>query len=129
MLQVFLAANAKKEGVVTLGSDLQYKVLKSGAKDAPSPDEDTACDCHYTGTLITGETFDSTVASRTGNQPNSPRIRCSTCRTHLFYVRRWAPFRPPACVLPTFSRAVYARACMRHTCMTTVFACLLAVLP
>ena len=61
MLQVFLAANAKKEGVVTLGSDLQYKVLKSGAKDAPSPDEDTPCDCHYTGTLITGETFDSSI--------------------------------------------------------------------
>jgi hypothetical protein len=34
MLQVFLAANAKKEGVVTLGSGLQFKVLKSGAKDA-----------------------------------------------------------------------------------------------
>jgi FKBP-type peptidyl-prolyl cis-trans isomerase FklB len=27
----------------------------------PSPDEDTPCDCHYTGTLITGKTFDSSI--------------------------------------------------------------------
>ena len=45
----FLEENAKRDGVITLKSGLQYKVLKSGdGKFAPRVD--TTCECHYAGT-------------------------------------------------------------------------------
>ena len=53
----FLAENAKKEGVVTLESGLQYKVIKSG--DGPSPKPEDTVTTHYRGTLIDGREFDS----------------------------------------------------------------------
>ncbi|HVX10705.1 MAG TPA: FKBP-type peptidyl-prolyl cis-trans isomerase [Pirellulales bacterium] len=53
----FLAANKKKEGVKTLPSGLQYKILKSGKGESPKK-TDTA-KVHYKGTLISGEEFDS----------------------------------------------------------------------
>jgi FKBP-type peptidyl-prolyl cis-trans isomerase FklB len=53
----FLAANKKKEGVVTLPSGLQYKILKSG--DGPKPTKDQTVKCNYRGTLIDGTEFDS----------------------------------------------------------------------
>jgi len=53
----FLAANAKKEGVVTLKSGLQYKVLVKG-KGATPKKHDTVV-THYVGTLIDGKEFDS----------------------------------------------------------------------
>ncbi len=55
----YLAANGKKEGVKTTASGLQYKVLKSGTGKAPKK-EDTV-KVHYTGTLIDGTKFDSSV--------------------------------------------------------------------
>lgn len=57
--QEFLAANAKKEGVKTTASGLQYKVLKSGSGKSPGR-EDTV-NVHYHGTLIDGSVFDSSV--------------------------------------------------------------------
>lgn len=53
----FLAANAKKEGVVTLPSGLQYKVIKSGTGKAPAAGD--TVETHYRGTLIDGTEFDS----------------------------------------------------------------------
>ncbi|HKK16050.1 MAG TPA: FKBP-type peptidyl-prolyl cis-trans isomerase [Gammaproteobacteria bacterium] len=53
----FLAENKKKEGVVTLPSGLQYKVLKKG--DGPSPTVDDNVKVHYHGTHIDGSVFDS----------------------------------------------------------------------
>ena len=53
----FLAENAKKEGVKTLPSGLQYKVLREGDGRKPSATDKVAC--HYEGTLINGEVFDS----------------------------------------------------------------------
>ena len=53
----FLAENTKKEGVITLPSGLQYKVLKEGNGKKPSA-KDTVV-CHYEGTLIDGTVFDS----------------------------------------------------------------------
>jgi FKBP-type peptidyl-prolyl cis-trans isomerase FklB len=53
----FLAENAKKEGVVTLESGLQYKVIKNG--DGPSPQAEDTVTTHYRGTLIDGREFDS----------------------------------------------------------------------
>lgn len=53
----FLAENAKKEGVVTLPSGLQYQVLKEGnGKSHKATDQ---VKCHYEGTLINGKIFDS----------------------------------------------------------------------
>ena len=53
----FLAANAKKEGVVTLPSGLQYQVLREGNGKRPKATDQVRC--HYEGTLINGEVFDS----------------------------------------------------------------------
>jgi FKBP-type peptidyl-prolyl cis-trans isomerase FklB len=54
---VFLAANKSKEGVVTLPSGLQYKILKAGTGPKPTA-EDTVL-CNYRGTLVDNTEFDS----------------------------------------------------------------------
>ena len=53
----FLAANKAKQGVVTLPSGLQYKVLTQGTGPKPSASDTVVCD--YKGTLIDGKEFDS----------------------------------------------------------------------
>lgn len=53
----FLAENAKKEGVKTTASGLQYKVIKMG--DGPKPTADDKVVCDYKGTTINGKVFDS----------------------------------------------------------------------
>ncbi len=55
--EAFLAANKAKEGVVTLPSGLQYKILKAG--DGRKPTEADTVECHYRGSLIDGTEFDS----------------------------------------------------------------------
>jgi FKBP-type peptidyl-prolyl cis-trans isomerase len=55
----FLLANKEKEGVVTLPSGLQYKVLEAG--EGPSPKPEDQVKVHYTGTLIDGTIFDSSI--------------------------------------------------------------------
>ena len=55
----FLATNAKKEGVVTTKSGLQYKVLKEGTGRKPKATDSVRC--HYEGFLIDGTVFDSSV--------------------------------------------------------------------
>jgi FKBP-type peptidyl-prolyl cis-trans isomerase FklB len=55
--QKFLAANKAKEGVVTLPSGLQYKVIKQG--DGPKPTASDTVVTNYRGTLIDGTEFDS----------------------------------------------------------------------
>ncbi|PLY06949.1 MAG: hypothetical protein C0624_03950 [Desulfuromonas sp.] len=57
--KAFLEENGKKEGVVTLDSGLQYKVLKKG-KGAP-PIKTDKVTVHYHGTLVDGTVFDSSV--------------------------------------------------------------------
>jgi len=57
--EAFLMANAKKEGVKTLQSGLQYMVIKEG--DGPSPGPTDRVKTHYHGTLIDGTVFDSSV--------------------------------------------------------------------
>ena len=53
----FLKANAKKEGVVTLPSGLQYKVLKEGKGALPK--DTSRVKVHYEGRTIDGKVFDS----------------------------------------------------------------------
>lgn len=55
--EAFFAENAKKEGVVTLPSGLQYKILKKGDGKIPTL-EDTIV-CNYTGKLLDGTEIDS----------------------------------------------------------------------
>lgn len=58
----FLEENAKKDGVVTLPSGLQYKVIKSSTESgALTPKVNSPCTCHYAGTLIDGTEFDSSI--------------------------------------------------------------------
>jgi FKBP-type peptidyl-prolyl cis-trans isomerase FklB len=54
---VFLAENKKKEGVTTLPSGLQYKVIKPGSGKKPKATDTVTV--HYRGTLIDGTEFDS----------------------------------------------------------------------
>jgi len=55
----FLAENKNKEGVVTLPSGLQYKILKQGKGEKPAIDEKVVC--NYRGTLLDGTEFDSSA--------------------------------------------------------------------
>ncbi len=55
----FLAENAKKQGVFTTASGLQYEVIKMG--DGPKPKATDKVKTHYHGTLINGKVFDSSV--------------------------------------------------------------------
>lgn len=53
----FLAENAKKEGVITTPSGLQYKVLTQGTGAKPKATD--SVNVHYRGTFIDGREFDS----------------------------------------------------------------------
>jgi FKBP-type peptidyl-prolyl cis-trans isomerase len=55
--ELFLAENKSKEGVVTLPSGLQYKILKEGT--GPKPTAADTVVCNYKGTLIDNTEFDS----------------------------------------------------------------------
>lgn len=55
----FLEENAKKPGIVTTESGLQYKIEKMG--DGPKPAAEDIVKVHYTGKFLDGETFDSSV--------------------------------------------------------------------
>jgi FKBP-type peptidyl-prolyl cis-trans isomerase FklB len=55
--QAFLEANQKKDGVVTLPSGLQYKVITEGKGKQPKSTDTVVA--HYRGTLINGTEFDS----------------------------------------------------------------------
>lgn len=60
---VFLAENAKKEGVTVTESGLQYRVISAGKDNegVPNPGLDSTVEVHYHGTLIDGTVFDSSV--------------------------------------------------------------------
>lgn len=55
----FLTANKSKSGVVTLPSGLQYEILTNGTGAKPKADD--VVKCHYKGTTIDGEVFDSSI--------------------------------------------------------------------
>jgi len=68
--EAFLAENKKREGIVTLPSGLQYKVLKAG--DGKKPAEADTVVCQYRGTLIDGTEFDSSYKR---NQPGAFAVK------------------------------------------------------
>lgn len=55
----FLAGNAKRKGVISLESGLQYEIINSGKGNKPTVSDSVKC--HYHGTLIDGTVFDSSV--------------------------------------------------------------------
>jgi FKBP-type peptidyl-prolyl cis-trans isomerase len=57
--QAFLAANAKADGVVTLPSGLQYRIVQSGPAGGASPRADDRVIVNYEGKLLDGTVFDS----------------------------------------------------------------------
>lgn len=62
--QAFLAENAKKPGIKTTKSGLQYQILQEGKGKSPSANSNVRV--HYEGRLIDGTVFDSSIAR---NQP------------------------------------------------------------
>ncbi|GGI82949.1 peptidyl-prolyl cis-trans isomerase [Shewanella hanedai] len=62
--EAFLADIAKRDGILTLESGLQYEILNEGTGDKPGLDSTVRT--HYHGTFINGDVFDSSVAR---NQP------------------------------------------------------------
>ena len=64
--KAFLEENAKKEGVKTLPSGLQYKVIQEGS--GASPEATDTVTVHYRGTLIDGTEFDSVGKGGKGGQ-------------------------------------------------------------
>ncbi len=57
--EAFLTENKTKPGVVALPSGLQYKVIKEGTGAKPKASDEVTV--HYTGTLLNGKKFDSSV--------------------------------------------------------------------
>lgn len=57
--ETYLAENAKKDGVITTASGLQYTVLKEGTGKSPKATDTVVC--HYEGFLTNGTVFDSSI--------------------------------------------------------------------
>ncbi|BDY03835.1 FKBP-type peptidyl-prolyl cis-trans isomerase [Ferrimonas sp. YFM] len=57
--EAFLVENAKRDGVITTESGLQYEIISEGEGDKPGLNSTVAC--HYHGTFIDGNVFDSSV--------------------------------------------------------------------
>jgi FKBP-type peptidyl-prolyl cis-trans isomerase FklB len=93
--QLFLAANKTKEGVVTLPSGLQYKILTEGK--GPKPVAGDTVVCQYRGTLIDGTEFDSSYKrGQPATFPVSRVIKGWTEALELMPVgSKWELFIPP----------------------------------
>jgi FKBP-type peptidyl-prolyl cis-trans isomerase FklB len=91
----FLAANKTKEGVVTLPSGLQYKILTTGT--GPKPTASDSVVCNYKGTLINGSEFDSSYKrGEPATFPVTGVIKGWTEALQLMPVgSKWQLFIPP----------------------------------
>ena len=91
----FLAANKTKEGVVTLPSGLQYKILKQG--DGPKPTAADTVTCNYRGTLLNGTEFDA--SEKHGGPASFPLGRVIKGWTEALQLMpvgsKWQLFIPP----------------------------------
>ncbi|HXJ16094.1 MAG TPA: FKBP-type peptidyl-prolyl cis-trans isomerase [Candidatus Polarisedimenticolia bacterium] len=91
----FLAANKTKDGVVTLASGLQYKILTAGT--GPKPTASDTVVCNYKGTLINGAEFDSSYKrGQPASFPVNGVIKGWTEALQLMPVgSKWELFIPP----------------------------------
>jgi FKBP-type peptidyl-prolyl cis-trans isomerase FklB len=94
--EAFLAANKTKEGVVTLPSGVQYKVITNGT--GPKPTLEQTVVCQYKGTLIDGKEFDSSYKrGQPATFPVKGVIKGWTEVLQLMPVgSKWQVFIPPA---------------------------------
>jgi FKBP-type peptidyl-prolyl cis-trans isomerase FklB len=94
--EAFMAANASREGIISLPSGIQYQVLQEGTGAKPGPTSDVTC--HYHGTLIDGTVFDSSVQRGTpATFPLNRVIKGWTEALQLMSVgSKWRLFLPPA---------------------------------
>jgi FKBP-type peptidyl-prolyl cis-trans isomerase FklB len=92
----FLTENKTREGVVTLESGLQYKILKAADGDRPTADDTVVC--HYRGMFVDGREFDSSYKrSQPTTFPLKRAIKGWTEALPLMPVgSRWQLFIPPA---------------------------------
>jgi FKBP-type peptidyl-prolyl cis-trans isomerase FklB len=91
----FLAANKTKEGIVTLPSGLQYKIIKEGT--GPKPTATDTVVCNYKGTLIDNTEFDSSYKrGQPASFPVGQVIKGWTEALQLMPVgSQWELFVPP----------------------------------
>lgn len=93
--KAFLEENANKEGVVTLPSGLQYEVITEG--NGAQPKAKDTVKCHYHGTTIKGEVFDSSV--KRGTPASFPLNRVISGWTEALQLMpvgsKWRLFIPP----------------------------------
>ena len=93
--EAFFAENAKKEGVVTLPSGLQYKVLKKGDGKVPTLDDRVVC--KYKGALLDGTEFDN--SDKRGGQVTVPLKGLMSGWTQALQMMpvgsKWQLFIPP----------------------------------
>jgi FKBP-type peptidyl-prolyl cis-trans isomerase len=93
--KAFLEANAKKEGVITTESGLQYKIITPGKGAIPKLEDTVAT--HYKGTVIDGTEFDSSYTRKApATFPVSGVIKGWTEALQLMKVgAKWQLFIPP----------------------------------
>ena len=93
--ETFLMENGKRENVVTLPSGLQYEIIKQG--DGQKPSASNTVTCHYHGTTIKGEVFDSSVKrGQPASFPLNAVIKGWTEALQLMPVgSKWKLFIPP----------------------------------
>jgi FKBP-type peptidyl-prolyl cis-trans isomerase FklB len=91
----FLAANGKRKNVVTLPSGLQYEIITTGTGEKPLAHHTVTC--HYHGTNIKGEIFDSSVRrGQPASFPLNAVIKGWTEALQLMPVgSKWKLFLPP----------------------------------
>ncbi len=91
----FLAENGKRDSVVTLPSGLQYEIITKGVGEKPLAHNTVTC--HYHGTTIKGEVFDSSVKrGQPASFPLNAVISGWTEALQLMPVgSKWKLFIPP----------------------------------
>ena len=94
--EAFLQENKLQEGVITLPSGLQYKVIQAAANmSSPTPSASTPCECHYEGRTIDGTV--SVIRNRSVGRltplPPTPHLsaRSATHHANAGSPRRWHP--------------------------------------
>jgi FKBP-type peptidyl-prolyl cis-trans isomerase FklB len=93
--EAFLSADKKKEGIVTLPSGLQYKVIKEGIGRKPKPSDTVTI--HYRATLLDGREFDSSYQR---GQPDTLQVNetmpgLMEALTLMQEGAKWLLFIPP----------------------------------
>lgn len=93
--EAFLTENGKRETVTTLPSGLQYEIIKQGEGERPLLNHTVTC--HYHGTTINGEIFDSSVKrGQPASFPLNGVIKGWTEALQLMPVgSKWKLFIPP----------------------------------